>query len=102
MLDIQTYPNFLNKEEHEYVISKTINGGEWSFIGHSVNEGYKFWYMELINDEFFTNYFFDKIQKITNTKFELDRVYANGQTYGLPGSYHTDRSEEHTSELQSH
>ena len=89
-LNIKSYPNFLNREEHEYVISKTLKGGTWLFEGRSAPQGLTFWYMNLINDKFFTEYMLGKIETASNTKYELARVYANGQTYGLCGSYHKD------------
>jgi hypothetical protein len=90
ILNIKSYPNFLNKEEHNYVISKTLMGDTWKFDGYSNETGFTFWYMELINDEFFTNYMLNKIEVATNTKYKLNRMYANGQTYGISGSYHQD------------
>ncbi len=90
ILNIKSYPNFLNKEEHNYVISKTLMGNTWKFNGYSNETGFTFWYMELINDEFFTNHMLNKIEVATNTKYKLNRMYANGQTYGLSGSYHQD------------
>jgi hypothetical protein len=90
VLNIKSYPNFLNKEEHDYVVSKTLMGNTWKFDGYSNETGFTFWYMELINDEFFTNHMFNKIEVATNTKYKLNRMYANGQTHGISGSYHQD------------
>lgn len=89
-MNIKSYPNFLTEEEHKYVISKTINGNTWGFDGYSTQDGFSFWFMDLINDEFFTKRMLKKIEKATSAKYKLDRVYANGQTYGLSGSYHKD------------
>ena len=90
ILNIKSYPNFLNKEEHDYVISKTLKGNTWSHGAISANDGFCFWYMELIQDVFFTDYMFNKIKTTTKKDFEILRVYANGQTYGLSGGYHQD------------
>jgi len=46
--------------------------------------------MELIDEPFIINYFFQKIKKILERDVELLRVYANGQTHGLDGEYHQD------------
>lgn len=89
-MNIKSYPNFLTTEEHKYVISKTLKGDTWLFDGHSCNNGFTLWYMELINDEFFIKHMLNKIEAATNKKYKLDRVYANGQTYGISGSYHRD------------
>lgn len=90
VLNIKSYPNFLSNEEHEYVIAKTLKGNTWVFNGSSIEDKFTFWYMELMDDEFFTKHMLNKIEVATDTKFKLDRAYANGQTYGLPGSYHRD------------
>jgi len=51
-----------------------------------------FWLKDLMNDELFTKVLFEKICEVTETKFTLLRVYANGQTYGLSGDLHYDDS----------
>ena len=88
---IKEYSNFLSKEEHEYV-EKTVYGNSWGFLGCSIdsNEGFTIFYMDLSKDIFFTEKMLAKIEKISNKKFDLMRVYANGQTYGLSGSLHKD------------
>ena len=98
-INIQSYPNFLNKQEHDYVVKKTLRGNTWALGGYSVDDGnigFYFWYMELIQDVFFTEYMLNKIKIITEKNFAIDRVYANGQTYGLSGSYHQDKSDLNT------
>jgi len=89
-INIQFYPNFLTDQEQSYVIAKTLGGNTWSHGGISVDDGFCFWYMELIQDVFFTEYMLNKIKIITKKNFIINRVYANGQTYGLSGSYHQD------------
>jgi len=89
---IKEYSNFLSKEEHEYVVKKTVNGNSWEFCGCSIdrNEEFTIFYMDLIKDVFFTENMLSKIEKLSNKKFDLIQVYANGQTYGMCGSLHTD------------
>jgi len=90
-INIQSYPNFLNKQEHDYVVARTLKGNAWEFNGVSEDEhALNFWFMNLINDVFFTDYMFNKIKTTTKKDFKILRVYANGQTYGLSGSYHQD------------
>jgi hypothetical protein len=90
LFGIEYYSDFLDNEQHSYVVEKTLFGRNWSFQGKSDDQGFNFWYMELIEDEFFSNFLFKKIENITGKKFKLDRVYANGQTHGLSGSLHQD------------
>jgi len=89
-INIQSYPNFLTTEEHDYVISKTLGGNTWEFCGSSQKDGFMFWFMDFMQDVFFTEHILNKIKIITKKKFVIKRVYANGQTYGLSGSYHQD------------
>jgi Rps23 Pro-64 3,4-dihydroxylase Tpa1-like proline 4-hydroxylase len=87
--DITTYNDFLNKEDWEYVVNKTINGSQWGFCGHTLSSNYTFWYMPLDSDSFFTQRMFSKIQSL-NSNFKLETVYANGQTHSLCGELHPD------------
>lgn len=87
--DITTYDNFLNKEDWNYVVNKTIKGTEWGFCGHTINPENTFWFMPLDKDNFFSEHMFSMIKEI-NPKFKLQRVYANGQTHSLCGELHPD------------
>lgn len=89
-INIKSYPNFLTQEEHNYVIAKTLKGNAWAFIGSSTDDSFSFWNMDLTQDVFFTKHMLNKIKIVTEKNFALGRVYANGQTYGLSGSYHQD------------
>jgi hypothetical protein len=91
---IKTYENVLSLYEMEYV-HKCLASDNWKFGQKSDPKSEKrFWYMELSNDEFFVKFFLDRIKIITGENFELSRVYANGQTFGLDGEWHTDAKKE--------
>jgi hypothetical protein len=92
---MQWFENVLDNEDYEYVLNKTLLGNEWSFSGISnsdsaVKEGFIFWFQNLSETPFFNDNFLSVIENLTNKKFEIIRVYANGQTYGQPGTIHTD------------
>ena len=91
-INIQSYSNFLTVQEHDYVIAKTLGGHTWHFGVCSTEDGFRFWFMNLTQDNFFTEHMLNKIKIITKKNFEIIRVYANGQTYGLSGSYHQDEN----------
>lgn len=78
----------------EYMILRT--GAGWRFIGNSNpgNDNIPFWYYDLSEKSFYTNFLFNRIQDITEQKYELEKVYANGQTYGLCGDVHIDSPNE--------
>lgn len=91
-MNITILNDFLELPDWQTAVSKTVQGKNWEFAGFSnnVQKEIKFWYMNLDQDEFFTKKFFASISKQFNRHYELDRVYANGQTYGLSGSLHQD------------
>jgi len=68
----------------------------WAFFGRSNDVDFSFWYKELIDKKFFNNIFFNKILLLTGKKLKLERLYANGQTHGLPGSLHEDDHRENS------
>lgn len=83
------FDNFLSVPDFNQMNS-IISNGSWKFSGSSGMNGEslgKFWFMELSDNEFFTKYLFDKIP---NGPWALQRVYANGHTFGQDGDYHQD------------
>jgi hypothetical protein len=71
-----------------------IDQGTWMTGGNSgTGSLVKFLYMDLIHNEFFSKYLKNKINRLVGYDNTLDRVYANGQYYGLDGSFHQDSKE---------
>jgi len=92
MESINIYDNFLSNEDLQKC-NEYVSKGNWIY-GHtsSSSTGFNtpFWHMDLMKCDFFTDYLKTKIEKKLNKKFKLNRVYANGQTYGQDGSFHQD------------
>ncbi len=91
------YENLLPKHIFDNLHDRLCDEPGWKFDNKSdkskENEyGLTFWYKELKDDELFAKTLFEKICEITDKKFTLLRVYANGQTYGLSGDLHFDDS----------
>jgi hypothetical protein len=88
--------NFLENEELQTAlnISKQL---QWSF-GHKSNHKDShetpFWSCSLNDKTFFTDNVLKIIKKTFNKNFEINRVYANGQTFGQDGDYHIDDESE--------
>lgn len=84
--------DFLKKDDLDKAQS-IITNNKWAF-GHKSKgtESYEipFWHMKLDDEEFFSKYIKNIIEQEFLKKFELIRVYANGQTFGQDGSYHED------------
>lgn len=87
------FNNFLTDKdllEFEEIANKT----QWRYIGAShINPDTIFWKLD-VHDENFIKNVKDKLESHVNKKFEVLRVYANGQTYGQDGDYHTDSDDE--------
>jgi hypothetical protein len=95
---IKLIENFLTDRELETALS-IINNNCWKF-GH-ISNGIElintpFWSMDLMDNEFFSVYIKELIEKTFSRKYILHRVYANGQTYGQNGSYHKDSEDPNT------
>lgn len=93
--DIILYENLFSDMERE-TIKSYLNRPMWNW-GHKSNYDSKsapFWNMLLNNDKYFTEYLFQKIQAVTGDDLILERCYANGNTFGLPGDIHQDSSSE--------
>jgi hypothetical protein len=54
----------------------------------------KFWIMQLSDEKYFNDYLFEIICDVLGKKYDLERIYANGQTYGLDGYWHIDNIDE--------
>lgn len=88
------YDNVLSDDEQKQ-LSSIINTLKWVYTGNSLKNNASpisttFWHSDLIDNLFFTETLKQKIEKITNKKFKVDRVYANGHTFGQDGTYHKD------------
>jgi hypothetical protein len=97
MNKIQLFQNVFYREDFEK-IQKYIRSPNWSF-GHYSEEksSHKtFWYLELSDIKYFNDHLFSHIKKITNRDWKIERIYANGQTYGLDGSFHIDNENGYT------
>jgi hypothetical protein len=98
MENIKIVDDFLNKDDLQ-LLTSIISSKKWEY-GHA-SDGREmvntpFWSMDLKQETFFDEYIKDKIESYFSTKFQVNRVYANGQTYGQNGSYHIDDTSENT------
>jgi hypothetical protein len=92
MEKIVVIDNFLNQNELQTALG-IIQNLRWTFghISNGKNSNETPFWMSMLNDEpFFVDHVFNLIQKTFNKKFSIERVYANGQSFGQDGTYHTD------------
>jgi len=90
---IQRYFDFLSQEKYNQ-LKLIVDDLQWRYAGFSTpnTNSNRFWYSELMGHPFFVAWL-DEIERVTNKKFTIDRLYANGQTLGQDGSWHTDSEE---------
>ena len=98
--DIDIYDHMFDHLTFRKICEK-VRDASWKF-GHTSYDPscpeyeicLKFWKLELDDDMFFSDYLLNKIQEKTQQSFTLERVYANGHTYGLDGIFHQDSFDE--------
>lgn len=85
------YYNILLSEEYE-LCKKIINNSFWKYGQTSKSKSpNKFWMLpDLQKYNFFSEIFFNKIEKLTNFSFKIHRIYGNGQTFNQEGDWHVD------------
>lgn len=99
MDDLIKYEDWLTPEENDILQPKIIN---WNYGSGSLNDEdprrmymTPFWYIDFSKDPFFYDYLLNKIrQTVGDDSLQLERVYANGATYGQPGTLHQDSHED--------
>jgi len=97
MENIKIFDNIFSDEDMYKMVSYLKNS-YWMklYINnfYQKHRDFPFWRMELLNTN---NILFKeiktKIEKILENKYNIERVYAVGQTYGQDGNYHTDNKE---------
>ena len=93
MNDIKEFDDVFDDDDRLKIVKK-IDKSSWKF-GHSATPESKsrFWFIQLRDDSFFATNLFEKIQFKIGAQCILRRVFANGQTYGLDGCWHTDSTD---------
>lgn len=91
---IKKYFNVFSEEQLNLIWNQ-LSQPNWTFWHKSRHDTQNFfWYMELGNNDFFRNELFDVIKSNIGENFVIDRIYANGQTFGLNGNFHADTNDE--------
>lgn len=92
MLDnIIAWKNYLTDDEKN-ILKSDSNKGFWNLEGWSLMtpETRLFWYKDLSYSGTIKNIFKSKIECYLKRTIEVSRVYANGQSHGQCGMFHTD------------
>jgi hypothetical protein len=109
--DIQYFDNCFSPEEFTSMYGYLCNQPKWKFgaksrpdknkfmdevSGISDGDSTMFWRMELSDDKYFSEYIFSRVKEITNSDWDIEMIYANGQTFGQGGSLHIDHPDGYT------
>ena len=90
---VQIFDEFLTPEELQ-TCADAVKRPLWSFGQISQTSpspvSTPFWMMTLTDDPFFSTHLKSKIEAAANRKFTVQRIYANGQTFGQDGTFHQD------------
>lgn len=94
---VKRIPNFLDEMDVKRM-KEEIQNFSWKLTGRSGDsikggDNAFFWYSELKDNAFFSEHIFNKIP---DGPWTLQRVYANGQSYGQNGDFHVDSVEPDT------
>ena len=104
MDDIVIIDDFLNEEELSYISSLSNYKDETWELNGSCPQGNKmfedfytsFLKKNLMDNEYYTSYLFNKIKKFFNYDYKLVNVYLNGNEPLRNGSFHTDDDADRT------
>lgn len=96
MDEIYIQDNFLNDAEL-IECNNIIQSNEWKWGNnyHIINDKQNcssyipFWSIDLIDNDYFSKYIFNNIEKHFSKRFNLINVYAHAQSYGQDDLYHT-------------
>ncbi len=88
MQNIEVYNDFFTEELHKEIHQKLIRP-QWSPTGG--NNSSWFWHMDnLEKEEYFSEYLYNIICDKIERRYDVRRIYANGQSCGQCGNPHTD------------
>lgn len=94
----KTFKDILTPAEHKQCMDY-LNQRKWSFDNSGDDKFPLCWSMwDLEEHGFFSTQFLQRIEELMECRYDALRIYANGQSYGLDGEFHTDSnfSYEHT------
>ena len=90
-MEVKIIDNFLDRIDFKKVC-EFANNKEWTIqqSDHNTKGNAHFLMYMVSNNEFFSTYLFNLIEKQLDSDYELQRVYYNGQWSGREGDFHDD------------
>lgn len=91
--DINVFPSVFSQEDFEK-INKFSEKDRWGIQNSSPEFMDKKFLMMKLSDRYFTQTLLNHIKEVfIGNHYELERVYFNGQFFGMPGAPHVDSDE---------
>lgn len=89
--EIHRYDNVFSDDQLRKIWRDYLSKEKWKF-GHlsSENSDKMFWKMNLEGESFFEDELLKEIERVTDRKYKVWEVFANGQTFGLDADWHID------------
>jgi hypothetical protein len=91
---IKIFTDVFTEDQNNKIWEEYLYQGKWKY-GHKSfpNSNNKFWYNELIDEDFFVEELFLTIKNLIGNNFKILKCYANGHTAFQDGDFHTDSEE---------
>ena len=89
-LDIKIVENFLERDDFDYVYNYALSMENWTIESSTDDSECEFLSHELTDVEYFNTYLFEKITSYLGKKYEIQKIYLNGQWSGREGDIHSD------------
>ena len=92
----QKFDDVFTSEQHQKIL-ETLAQRRWSFDNWSERDADKgilcwsLWDLEL--ETFYNTELVNRIEELTGNQYIVERIYANGQSFGQDGVFHTDHSD---------
>lgn len=89
---IEIFDDFIDIDTVDKMYKKILNSNWVIHHSHAALKDNLIFAHDLISDKYFTETLFEKVLSKTGGDYKIDRVYANGQYFGMPGKPHSDSS----------
>ncbi len=92
----QKFDEVFTPEQHRKILD-TLNQRRWSFdnfAAHEADKGILCWSLWGLEEEtFYNTELLQRIEELTGNQYQVDRIYANGQSFGQDGVFHIDHKD---------
>jgi hypothetical protein len=92
---VKIFTDIFTKNQNNKIWEDYLYQGRWKYGYKSIKDSNnRFWYNELINENFFIEELFLTIKNLIGGDFKILKCYATGHTSFQEGDFHTDSDED--------